>query len=231
LGEWIKYIAGEREGRGYLALPPQGRGPGVLLCHAWWGLNSFFQGLAERLAGEGFVVLAPDLYDGKTASTIEEAEALIYTLDYREAIKYETAAAGYLLEHAAVEGDRLGAIGFSMGAAYVTWLAALRQQVSAVVLFYGGVEQEADYPLRTRAAFLGHFAEDDPYESSEEMHRLEAMLRVARRDVAFHVYPGTGHWFFEDDRPDAYNPEAAQMAWQRSLDFLHGKLDQQPPAE
>jgi carboxymethylenebutenolidase len=228
LGEWIKYIAGEKEARGYLALPKQERGPGVLLCHAWWGLNSFFQGLADRLSEEGFVVLAPDLYDGKTASTIEEAEALIYTLDYREAIKYETAAADYLLSHPANEGDLLGAVGFSMGAAYATWLATLRPQVSAVVVFYGGVEQEADYPLRTRAAFLGHFAEDDPYESSEEMYRLEAMLRVARRDVAFHVYPGTGHWFFENDRPDAYDPEAAELAWRRSIDFLRGNLSQQP---
>ncbi|HEX8218924.1 MAG TPA: dienelactone hydrolase family protein [Chloroflexia bacterium] len=228
MGEWIKYVAGDKEARGYLALPEQGHGPGVLLCHAWWGLNSFFQGLADRLSQEGFVVMAPDLYDGRTAATIEEAEGLAYTLDYREAIKSETAAADYLLAHPGLEGDRLGAVGFSMGAAYVTWLATLRPQVSAVVVFYGGVEQEADYAVRTRAAFLGHFAEEDPYESSDEMRRMEAMLRVARREVAFHVYPSTGHWFFENDRPDAYNPEAAELAWQRSMDFLHGKLDQPP---
>ncbi|MDQ3929789.1 MAG: dienelactone hydrolase family protein, partial [Chloroflexota bacterium] len=198
-----------------------------LLCHAWWGLNDFFQELADRLSQEGFVVLAPDLYDGRTAATIEEAEALIYTLDYKEAINYETAAAGYLLSHPAVEGDRLGAVGFSMGGAYVTWLATLNPSVSAVVLFYGGVEQEADFAIRTRAAFLGHFAEDDPYESSEEMRRMEAMLRAARRDVAFEVYPGTGHWFFEGDRQDAYNAEAAELAWRRTLEFLRAKLGRQ----
>ncbi len=227
MGEWVKYMVGEKEARGYLALPPQERGPGVLLCHAWWGLNGFFQGLAERLAREGFVALAPDLYDGRTASTIEGAEELTYTLDYREAINYETAAARYLLSHPAAEGGQLGAVGFSMGAAYATWLATLNDNVSAVVMFYGGVEQEADYAIRTRAAFLGHFAEDDPYESSEEMRRLEEMLRAVRRDVAFHVYPGTGHWFFEDDRPDAYDAEAAQLAWARTLDFLRVKLGQQ----
>lgn len=227
MGEWIKYAVGEKEVGGYLAVPGRERGPGVMLCHAWWGLNGFFQQLADRLAQEGFVVLAPDLYEGRTAATIEEAEGLIYTLDYKEAIKHETAAADYLLSHPAVEGDRLGAMGFSMGAAYATWLATLNPNVSAVVVFYGGVEQEADYAIRTRAAFLGHFAEDDPYESSEEMRRLEAMLRAARRDVAFHIYPGTGHWFFESDRPDAYNAQAADLAWERTLDFLRVKLVQQ----
>ncbi len=225
MGEWIKYTVGEKEARAYLSVPGQGSGPGVLLCHAWWGLNGYFEGLADRLAGEGFVVLAPDLYDGRTAATIEEAEALAYTLDYKEAINYETAAADYLLAHPAAEGEQLGAVGFSLGAAYVTWLATLRPQVSAVVVFYGGVEQEADYATRTKAAFLGHFAEEDPYESTEEMRRMEEMLRAARRDVAFHVYPGTGHWFFENDRPDAYNAEAAELAWRRTLDFLHRKLD------
>ncbi|MDQ3927921.1 MAG: dienelactone hydrolase family protein [Chloroflexota bacterium] len=226
MGEWIKYTVGDKEARAYLALPDQGSGPGVLLCHAWWGLNGFFQGLADRFAHEGFVVLAPDLYDGRTAPTIEEAEALTYTLDYKVAINYETAAADCLLAHPATQGEQLGAVGFSLGAAYVTWLATLRRQVSAVVVFYGGVEQEADYAVRTKAAFLGHFAEADPYEASEEIGRLEEKLRAARRDVAFHVYPRTGHWFFENDRPDAYDAEAAELAWQRTVDFLHRKLGQ-----
>lgn len=225
MGEWIKYAVGDKEARGYLAVPSEGKGPGVLLCHAWWGLNNFFEGLADRLAKEGFMVLAPDLYDGRTADTIEDAERLVYTLDYKEAIKYETAAADYLLSHAAVEGDKLGAVGFSLGAAYVTWLATLRPQVSAVVVFYGGVEQEEGYPARTQAAFLGHFAEDDPYESSEEMGRMEEMLLAASRDATFYVYPGTGHWFFEDDRPDAFNAKAAERAWRRTLDFLHSRLE------
>ena len=233
MGEWISYGAGDKEARAYLALPEQGGGPGVLLGHAWWGLNSFMQELADRLAGEGFVTLAPDLYDGQTADTIEGAEQLGQALDsrYHEAINYETVAVDYLLSHPAVTGQRLGAVAFSLSASYITWLATLKPQLAAVVLFYGGIyggDVEAeDYPDHTQAAFLGHYAADDPYESPEAIRRMEGILRSAGREVTFHFYEGTGHWFFENDRPDAYSPEAAELAWKRTIEFLHRHLDGQ----
>jgi carboxymethylenebutenolidase len=209
---------------GYTAIPESGTGPGILLMHAWWGLNDFFKSLADRLAAEGFVVLAPDLYGGKTASEIEDAEKLISGLDYREAIKDEVVALDYLLKHPAVQGDKVGAIGFSMGGGYATWLAALRPEVTAVVLFYGGSEQGPDYAQKTEAAFLGHFAEGDEWEPDEGVKQLESQLRAAGRDVTFYFYKDVGHWFFEDDRPEVYNPEAAQLAWERTLAFLRDKL-------
>ena len=97
-----------------------------------------------------------------------------------------------------------------------------------IVLFYGGTDYEwlgDDFVQQTHAAFLGHFAEYDPYEPGELVPKLENELRVAGREVAFYVYPGTGHWFFEDNRPGAYDADAAQLAWQRTLAFLHNKLD------
>src|SRR5437870_4205128 len=224
MGEMVEFEANDKRATGYLALPERGQGQGVLLLHAWWGLNDFFKDLAGRLAGEGFVVLAPDLYDGRTALAIEDAERLTRTLDAREAIRYETGALDYLLAHPAVNGKRIGAVGFSLGAAYATWLATLRRDVAAVVVFYGGVEQEEGFALETSAAFLGHFAERDEYESQEVMRRFEAQLRSAGREAAFYVYPGTGHWFFEEDRRDAYDPDAAGIAWQFTLDFLRDKL-------
>src|SRR5439155_16157484 len=166
MGELIEYPIGDKQATGYLAIPKQGRGPGVLLMHAWWGLNDFFKSVAERLASEGFVVLAPDLYDGSTATTIEEAEhlsgALESGLGYHEAIKYETAAAEYLLKHPAVRGNKLAAIGFSMGATYALWISTLKPEVGAIVLFYGGTDYEwlgDDFAQTTQATFLGHFAE------------------------------------------------------------------------
>jgi carboxymethylenebutenolidase len=218
--------AAERSGAaGYLALPQQGGGPGVLLLHAWWGLNDFFRGMADRLAGEGFVVLAPDIYgDGSTASTIEEAEKLSGKLDSDQAIARVQAGLDRLLQQPGTQGKRIGVIGFSMGAAYGIWLASLKNEVAAVVLFYGAWNMNDNYGKSTEAAFLGHFAENDQYESEEEIRGLEDNLRSAGREVAFHTYQGTGHWFFENDRPDAYNETAARQAWDRTVEFLHRQL-------
>jgi carboxymethylenebutenolidase len=226
MGKIVEFSAGDKRGSAYLALPGQGSGSGVLLLHAWWGLNDFFKELADRLAAEGFVVLAPDLYDGKTASTIEDAERLGSALDAnaREAIGSVTAAAGYLLGHPASRGSRIGAIGFSLGSAYAIWLSTLKPEVAAVVLFYG-VWPEESFARETGAAFLGHFAEHDPYASHEDMRQFEAQLRSAGKQATFFVYPGTGHWFFEEDRPDAFDADAAGIAWQATVDFLHDKLE------
>jgi carboxymethylenebutenolidase len=208
---------------GYEAAPAGGGGPGVLLLHAWWGLNDFFRGLCDRLAAEGFVVVAPDLWGGAVATTIEEAEGLI-SHEQRNSAAMAQAVDGaleHLLSHPARRGEGVGAIGFSMGAAWALDLAGRRPELRAVTIFYGA--GEGDFAA-ARAAFLGHFAADDPWEPLEGVRQMEAEMRAAGREVTLHLYPGAGHWFCEDDRPDAYRPEAAALAWERTLAFLREKL-------
>src|SRR2546421_11884608 len=94
---------------GYLAVPKSGHGPGVLVLHAWWGLNDFFKDLCERLAREGFVAVAPDLYDGTTASTIDEAEQLLSALNFEQAKTKVISTAEYIRDHPAVRGKGIGA--------------------------------------------------------------------------------------------------------------------------
>ena len=204
----------------YVTEPESGERPGILLLHAWWGFNECFRDLCDRLAQEGFLVVAPDLYDGDVASTIEEAEALSSALDQTEAQKDVRAAFDFLHEHENVAGG-LGLTGFSMGVGYALWVVRNRaNDVDAAVLFYGnGGGEYAD----TSTAFLGHFAEDDEFNNERDVEALRERLQAGNGDVTFHTYSNTQHWFFESDRPE-YDEAASELAWSRTVEFLRTKL-------
>ncbi len=224
----VTFQAGEREAMGYLARPSTASGKGVLVLHPWWGLTAFIKELCDRLAGEGFVVFAPDLYDGRTAITIEQAEQLSSSLDFEATIPVVLGAVDYLRGQTAVPDSKIAVIGLSMGAAWTLWLAAESRpdDMTAVVLFYGnwpGFSREQF--AKTTAAFLGHFAENDPYEEPEGIEETRREIAAAGREVTFHTYPDTGHWFFENNQPDAYNQAAAVLAWERTVTFLKERLN------
>jgi len=205
---------------GHLALPASGQGPGVLVLHAWWGLNDTMRRVCERLAGAGFTAFAPDLYHGQVADTIEGAEALGKALDanYLQAKAEIAEAARFLAERAGAAGRGLAVVGFSLGAYYALDLAAAEPDlIHSVVLYYG---TGSDDFSRSRAAYLGHFAEHDVYEPLAGVEALAEDLRKQGREVTFHVYPGTGHWFCEPDRTQAYDAAAAELAWERTVAFL-----------
>jgi carboxymethylenebutenolidase len=192
------------------------------VLHAWWGLNSFFGSLCKRLARQGYVVFAPDLYHGETATSITGARRLRSQLNQNLAEVEIRQAAKYLQGLRGVQGTGLGVIGFSLGAYFGLGLSAAQPRlVRAVVVFYA--TRGGDY-AKARAAYLGHFAERDPYTSASGVKSLERALRMAGRPVTFHTYEGTGHWFFESDRKGAYDPGAARLAWKRTTDFLEEAL-------
>lgn len=205
---------------GYLALPPAGTGKPVLVLHAWWGLNDTIKAFCNRLAEAGFVSFAPDLYHGKVAHTIADAEMLGAALDDRvsEARDEIAQAAAFVNERTGSSASGIAVIGFSLGAFYALDLSANAPEiVRSVVIFYG--TGPADFS-KSRAAYLGHFAANDPYEPVSNVDELEQDIKDAGRPVTFYTYPDTGHWFFEPDRVDAYNPAAANLAWERTLAFL-----------
>jgi carboxymethylenebutenolidase len=207
---------------GHLAVPDAGDGPGILVIHPWWGLNDTVKGFCNRLAEEGFVAYAPDLYHGNVATMIEDAERLSDGLDTEQAKADVANGVALLCERLGQPDCQLGVIGFSLGAYYALELANDDpDHISAVVLFYG--TGNLDYP-RSKAAYLGHFAEDDQYEEAAYVASLETALAASGHKVAFYTYEGLGHWFFEPDRTDAYNEPAAQLAWKRTLAFLRYTL-------
>jgi carboxymethylenebutenolidase len=165
------------------------------------------------------VVFAPDLYHGKVAQTIPDAEALGGALDARfKQAKAEIADAALFLTERAGGTSGLAVVAFSLGVYYALDLAAADpEHFRSVVIFYGS--GDADYST-SKASYLGHFAEHDQFEPLSNVQNLEDSLKHAGRAVSFHIYPGTGHWFFESDRTDAYNEAAANLAWDRTLEFL-----------
>jgi carboxymethylenebutenolidase len=189
--------------------------PPVVVFHPWWGLNDDVIAYSDRLADAGFAVVAPDLVRGRIATTIEEAERLASEKDDDHADAVALAAIDRLV--ASDGAKKIGALGFSMGAAWALWCAAQRPAVAASVVYYGSISgpslERASVPV------LGHFAESDPYEPDDAVHEFERALRDAGRSVVIHRYPGTGHWFAEPSR-DAWRPEAADLAFERTAVFL-----------
>ena len=125
--------------------------------------------------------------------------------------------------HLADGRGKLALVGFSLGGAYALDMSVtLAQEIAAVVTFYAAYTG-LDY-RRASAAYLCHFAEDDPFESAESVAQMEQALQAAGRPVTFYTYPGTTHWFFEENRPE-YDAQAAHVAWERTIAFLHERLE------
>lgn len=201
----------------YYAAPESRTGKGVLLLHPWWGLNMVMGQFCDLLAGAGFVVMAPDYYQGRVADTIEGATLLRNQMNRKMTQKITTHAFNTLQSDPLVEKKGLVTIGFSLGAGFAIDLARKKPRiVSGVVLFYGLGGGKFD---KINAVFQGHFAENDPYEDVESVRWFANKLHEAGREFDYFTYPGTQHWFMEPNRPE-YRAKEARLAWERTIQFI-----------
>jgi carboxymethylenebutenolidase len=202
----------------YLAQPKSGKGKGVLVLHAWWGLNPFFKDFCERLAKEDLIVLAPDLYRGATAPTVDEAKKLRSKLKKESVTQEIVAAAEHLRALCGARKRGIGVVRFSLGGYWALWLAEQKANlVAATVAFYA--TRTGDY-AKSQSAFQFHHADSDDYVAASGVRQPEKNLHAAGKDAEFYSYPGTTHWFFESDRANVYNASAARLAWKRTIAFL-----------
>jgi carboxymethylenebutenolidase len=214
---------------GYLATPPSGSGPGVLVIQEWWGLDSGIKAMADTLGAAGFVALAPDLYHGELAAhdEMDKASHLMQSLPPDRAGRDMSGAIDYLAGHSAVSSPKIGVVGFCMGGLLSFIIAANRpDRVKAVVPFYGFPQGPAEPDWsKLEASVSGHMAERDDYFQPAAAHALESKLRAMGKDVTLTVHPGTGHAFMAPHNAlGTHDPALAATIWPQVISFLQSKL-------
>jgi carboxymethylenebutenolidase len=211
---------------GYLALPDSGSGPGVLVIQEWWGLVPHIRTVVERLAAAGFVAMAVDHYRGVETSEPDEAKKLMMGMQIAGVAADLAAGADYLLSREDVTGDSVGSIGFCMGGG-LSLLAPTIGPISSAIAFYPAMpwpDYHPDWQQYAGKAALIHKAESDEPHAGPRIAECADAIRTAGGEISILDYPGSEHAFFNDDRPEVFHAEHAQMAWQRSIDFLDARL-------
>src|SRR6187455_624137 len=161
-GQEVSFDVNGQAAKGYLATPSQPEAPGVIVLHAWWGLNQFFKNLCDRLAAEGFVAFAPDLNEGRVATTVDEAKQIMSELSFERKQAIAAALVDYMRTRPEVRKGPLSLVGFSMGAAWsLVLVSEMPEDIGKVVLFYG--VGEGDF-TKIKAEILGHFSDSDEWE-------------------------------------------------------------------
>lgn len=223
--EMIEFPVNGTNARGYLATPEGGSGPGVIVLQEWWGLVPQIKAVCDRLADAGYTALAPDLYHGEMAAHTEmdKAGQLMTDLPPDRAAKDMLGAIDALLAMDACSSDTVGVTGFCMGGLLTLRLCALGgDKISAAAPFYGAPlgEDSIDWS-GVSAKIEGHFAENDDFFPPAACEALAQQLRDLGKDCVFHVYPGTGHGFTNEENPmGAWNEAATETSWGRTLELL-----------
>jgi carboxymethylenebutenolidase len=215
--------------RGYLAVPTQGKGPGLILCQEIFGINAYIRDVAEYYAEEGYVVLAPDLFWrlekdvdlSDSAADLHKAFDLYQRFDVTTGVTDITTAVRTLRARPEVVG-KVGALGFCLGG-LLAYLAATRAGVDVAVGYYGvGIEHHLEEARQITCPLVLHFAAADAYVPPTAVEQTKSAF-ADRHDVEIYVYPGVGHAFA---RPggEQYHKPSALMAHQRSIAILRNVM-------
>lgn len=229
MGKMIHFKRPDGENvNGYLAEPTQaGTAPGMVVIQEWWGMNDQIKAVADKLAAAGYRALVPDLYRGKVALEANEAEHLMNDLDFGDAAGQDVRGAlQYLKESGSA---KVGVTGFCMGGALTLLSVVNVPEADAGVVWYGYPPLEYIDPSKIKAPLLGHWATEDDAFAIEGVDKLEEMLSAAGVNFEFHRYQAK-HAFANETADSKnlpflkYDPQAAELAWRRTMDFLHEQL-------
>lgn len=222
--ETITFEVDGRLTNGYVARPGAGaNGAGIIVVHEWWGLNEHTKDIARRYAEEGFTALAPDLYEGTVTTDPQEASRLMHDLSPERGVAVLDAAVEWLAGLEGVEGSRIGVTGFCMGGSFALLLACRNRTIKAAAPFYGDIPPDEEIArLTAPVLFIG--AAKDNWITTEKMEGLRESLERHGKAGEVKIYEDADHAFFNDTRPEVYNPEAAADAWRRAVEFFRATL-------
>ena len=216
----VRYPSGNEIVEGYLVVPPgPGPFPALVVIHEWWGLNHQVKEEARRLAAEGYLALAVDLYRGRVGQDRDEAHELSRGLPEDRARRDLLAAFAYLAARPDVRTDRIGSLGWCMGGGYSLQLGLAEPRLAASVIYYGRLATDESALAQLRAPVLGLFGEEDRGITPESVRAFESALQKLGKPVEVHLYPGAGHAFANSTRP-SYREAAARDAWEKTRAFL-----------
>ena len=228
MADMVTMSSGAGELPGYLAIPDAGRGPGVIVIQEWWGLVPHIRSVADRLAEAGFVALAPDLFRGVATTEPDEAMKLMMGLRIDQAARDIAVAADHLVRTGLLPGEHVGAMGFCMGGGLALLAPTVSPHITCAAAFYPAMPWPDYHPAWAnydeREALI-HECEADRASTGPDIERYAAAIAEHGGVAVVETYPGTQHAFFNDDRPEVFDAEAAALGWQRSLAMFHRRLD------
>jgi carboxymethylenebutenolidase len=225
----VTFKSGDDEVKAFLAIPDgKGPHPGIVVIQEWWGLTDWIKDNSKRLAEQGYVALAPDLYRGKVATNPMMARQLMTGMPRDRAIRDLKAALDTLAMRDDVDKQRLGSIGWCMGGGYSLQLALHDDRVKACAMCYGAVVTDPDMLKSLNATVLGIFGQEDRGIPPEQVHKFEEALKQAgKKSAGIHEFKA-GHSFMRPDNPDQKNPayqeSEAREAWQNVDKFFADTL-------
>lgn len=221
-GQMIEFPANGGTAKGYVAKPASGGGPGVVVVQEWWGLVPHIKDLCDRLANEGYVALAPDLYHGSVAREPSEAQKLMMELNIEQAAKDLKGATAALKQNGAT-GQKVAAVGFCMGGLLALYAATLSDDVGACANFYGVGRVEPDFS-KLQGPVLLACGDKDRGANPEALGKTRDAIQAAGKKAELVVYPGCDHAFMNDTRPEVYNADSAKDAWGKMLALFKANL-------
>ena len=217
----VSYKSGDETVQGVL-YTPAGKGlfPALIVIHEWWGLNDWVKDQASKLADQGYVALAVDLYRGKVATTPEMAHEIMRGVPEDRAKRDLHAAFEFLASQPNVKKDRIGAIGWCMGGGYSLDVALQEPMLAADVINYGHLATDPAALQKINAPILGSFGAQDHGITPDDVHKFEAAMKQFNKTVDIKIYDDAGHAFENPNNKDGYREADAADAWKRTLDFL-----------